>query len=89
MIHTEDWTANIHIEEQERTTHAVARLHTRDATSLEGHGTARRNPSDRDVPEIGAELAVARALLDLQHRLLEAALLDIEQATGEPAHLTR
>lgn len=89
MIHTEQWTTSIDIEEHEDTTHAVARLCTRDATALEGRGTARRNPADRDVPEIGAELAVARALADLQHRLLEATIADIEQATGEPAHLNR
>ncbi|MDD7967946.1 DUF1876 domain-containing protein [Actinomycetospora lemnae] len=87
MIHTEQWTTSIDIEEHEKTTHAVARLHTRDATALEGRGTARRNPADRDVPEIGAELAVARALGDLQHRLLEAAIGDIERATGQPVEL--
>ncbi|GAA4790916.1 DUF1876 domain-containing protein [Actinomycetospora chlora] len=86
-MHTEEWTASIHIDEQDERTHAVARLHTRDATALEGHGTARRHPADRDVPEIGAELAVARALADLQHRLLDAAIGDIEQATGQAAHL--
>lgn len=88
MIHTEEWTASISIEEHDERTHAVARLHTRDATALEGHGTARRHPADRDVPEIGAELAVARALGDLQHRLLDAAIGDIEQATGESVHMT-
>ena len=89
MIHTEEWTMSINVEEHDEHTTAVARLHTRDATALEGHGSARRHPSDRDVPEIGAELAVARALAHLQHRLLDAAVADIEQATGEKAHLTR
>lgn len=88
MIHCEEWRAVISIEEHDDHTKAVARLETRDATHLEGHGTARRNPVDRDVPEIGAELAAARALAELQHHLLEAAVEDIEQATGRAAHLT-
>jgi hypothetical protein len=39
------------------------------------------------VPEIGDEIAVARALSDLSHRLLQAATEDVEQSTGTPAHL--
>ncbi|HEY2191526.1 MAG TPA: dsRBD fold-containing protein [Actinomycetospora sp.] len=88
MTHTEEWRTIIEIEEHDDHTTAVARLQTRDATSLEGRGRARRNPLDRDVPEIGAELAAARALAELQHRLLDAAIGDIEQATGQEAHLT-
>ena len=42
-------------------------------------GTARRNPKDTDVPEIGEELAAARALSGLAHDLLEAAVADVEQ----------
>jgi hypothetical protein len=45
--------------EDERTTHAEARLHTNDKTHLVGRGTARRNPNDTDIAEIGDELAVA------------------------------
>ena len=47
MIHTEQWTTTIDIEEHDDTTHAVARLHTRDATALEDRGTARRHPADQ------------------------------------------
>jgi Rv2632c-like len=54
-----------------------------------GVGLTRLNPADRDVPEIGDELAVARALSDLGHKLLEAAAGDIEQITHQPAHLNR
>jgi hypothetical protein len=39
------------------------------------------------VPEIGDEIAVARALSDLGHRLLHTATGDLEQISGEPAHL--
>jgi len=87
-MHTEQWTVTIDISEHDVETRATARLHTRDATMLTSSGTAHRHPRDRDVPEIGAELAVARALADLQHRLLDATIADIEQATGAPSHLS-
>lgn len=41
------------------------------------------------VGVIGDELAVARALADLAHQLLEATAADIEAITHEPAHLVR
>jgi hypothetical protein len=54
---------------------------------LVGVGRARLNPDDRDVPEIGDELAAARALSDLGHRLLLAAAADIGASTRERVHL--
>lgn len=87
MATNKRWDVEIQIDEHERTTRAVARLHNRDATGLVGVGLARLNPSDRNVPEIGDELAVARALSELSHRLLEAAAGDIEQITHRSAHL--
>ncbi|WP_369794419.1 dsRBD fold-containing protein [Kutzneria sp. 744] len=38
------------------------------------------------MPEIGDELAVARALADLSHQLLDAAVQDVEGITHRPAH---
>ena len=55
--------------------------------SFEGHGEARRRPNDREVPEIGDELATARALADLAYQLLDATSGDIEQFTHTPVHL--
>ena len=81
------WTVRIEIGEHEGRTRAVARLHTSDTESTVGVGFARLNPTDRDVPEIGDEIAVARALSDLGHRLLHAASEDVEQLSGEPAHI--
>jgi hypothetical protein len=76
-----EWTARIFIEEQdEDVTRARVNLRTRD-TELVGTGTARRNPRDPSVPEIGDELAVARALSDVAHQLLDAAAADIEAVT--------
>jgi hypothetical protein len=82
------WSIEIHIDEHESRTRAEARLHTADNTHLVGLGQARLNPADRDVPEIGDELAVSRALADLAHQLLDAAAGDIEAVTRTPAQLT-
>jgi hypothetical protein len=87
MEDVKTWTAQIEIDEHEGRTRAVARLDTGGTESLTGVGLARLNPADRDVPEIGDELATARALADLSHRLLEAAAEEIEQMSGRRAHL--
>jgi hypothetical protein len=81
------WTVSIEIDEHDGHTRAVARLHTRDTDRMSGVGLARLDPADRDVPEIGDEIAAARALSDLSHRLLQAATEDVEQSTGTSAHL--
>jgi len=81
------WTVSIDVDEHDGHTRAVARLHTRDTDRMTGVGLARLDAADRDVPEIGDEIAVARALSDLSHRLLQTATEDVEQSTGTPAHL--
>jgi hypothetical protein len=81
------WTVSIDIGEHDGRTRAVARLRTGDTESLVGVGFARLAPTDRDVPEIGAEIAAARALSDLSRHLLGTATEDVEAATGEPSHL--
>jgi hypothetical protein len=83
------WDVTVDIDEHDGHTRAVARLRTRDTERLVGVGLARLSPADRDVPEIGDEIAVARALSDLGRRLMQAATEDVEQVTGEPAHLVR
>jgi hypothetical protein len=80
------WTVSIDIDEHEGRTRAVARLHTRDTESVVGVGLARLNPADRDVPEIGDELATARALSELTHRLLGIAADDLEKANEPVRH---
>jgi hypothetical protein len=82
------WTVDIEIDEveDERTTHAEARLRT-ESEQLTGRGTAYRHPADREVPQIGDELAAARALSELSHRLVLAAAEDIEEVTHRPTHL--
>jgi hypothetical protein len=86
-LHTTTWAVELVLSERGNETHAEARLHTHDDTHLSGHGRARRNPVDPQVPEIGDELAAARALADLSHALLDAAAGDLEAVTHQPATL--
>ncbi|GAB3201881.1 DUF1876 domain-containing protein [Geodermatophilus arenarius] len=81
------WTVRIDIGEHDGRTRAVAHLQPGETAALTGIGFARLDPADRDVPVIGDEIAVARALSDLAHRLLRTATDDVEQSTGEAAHL--
>ena len=85
---SKSWSVQIDLGEHEGTTRAVARLHTGDRTSLTGTGSARLNPADPNVPEIGDELAAARALSQLAHALLEAAADDISGVLHQPVDLT-
>ncbi|WP_433088267.1 DUF1876 domain-containing protein [Dactylosporangium sp. CA-052675] len=82
------WTVEINIGEEDGNTAAEAKLRTGDGAELTGTGNARLNPADDDIPEIGDELAAARALSDLGHRLLLAAAADIEAVSAQPARLT-
>jgi hypothetical protein len=85
MVQVKRWTIEIVLDEDgdERLTEANARLEAPDRPPMAGAGAARRNPVDPQVPKIGDELAAARALSDLSHRLLEEAAADIEQATRD------
>lgn len=87
MSTNKKWRVDIFIDEHDGRTRAEARLHNPDETGLVGQGMARLNPRDANIPEIGDELAVARALSDLAHRLLDATATDIEQVTHQPAYL--
>lgn len=79
MIEAKRWNVVIAIDEHDGRTRATARLNTRDGERLVGTGLARLNPADHDVPGIGDELAVARALAELTNHLLAAAAADIGQ----------
>jgi hypothetical protein len=89
MIHTRTWTVDIDIteDESERFTHAAAALRSGVRHPLRGEGEARRRPADTEVPEIGDELATARALADLAYKLLAMTAGDIEQFTHDSVHL--
>jgi hypothetical protein len=82
-----DWSVVLSVSARDGSTEAEARLPMSGGTDLTGHGTARRNPADENVTKIGEELAIARALSDLAHRLLRVATSDVETVTHGRAHL--
>lgn len=75
--HVRSWTVRIDVFEAEGETAAHAVLSTGLSASLDARGEAHRRPGDPDVPEIGDEIAVARALRRLSDNLLGAAAADI------------
>ena len=89
MNATKHWSITVDIDEEENTTLAHASLRTPAGQDVTGVGKAERNPLDPSVPEIGDELAVARALRNLAERLLHATEKDITSVTGEPSHVHR
>ncbi|MFF4351253.1 DUF1876 domain-containing protein [Streptomyces sp. NPDC001530] len=87
MPHTVEWNIRLYLFEDEGTTKARVVLDT-GTTQLTGHGVAHCNPADRDVPEIGDELAAGRAMNDLAQQLVNTAKRDIEGmgASGPSPH---
>jgi hypothetical protein len=80
------WTVVVEIDESGDETEARASLEIEGAM-LGGWGRARRSPSDPRVPRIGDELATARALGDLAHRILDVTALEVEQFSTQDVHL--
>jgi hypothetical protein len=81
--HVRDWTVRIALFEEGDKTLARAVLDSTSTTPLEATGHSVRGSDDDPVPEIGDEVAVARALHRLANRLLDVATDDIAQMTGE------
>jgi hypothetical protein len=92
MTHTTAWTVEVFIYDGDDHTTARAALVSGAGPThrlpIEGTGRSTRNPADTDVPEIGEEVAAARALRDLADRLLAAASADIAEVTHAEVHLT-
>lgn len=84
MTHTAEWKVRLYLFEEDQTTKARLELDT-GTNKLIGHGTARCAPRDKDVPEIGDELATARAMENLAQQLKRTAYGDM-QAVGAPSH---
>jgi hypothetical protein len=88
MMRRRTWTVEINIIEHEdgRRTHADATL--RDVRPLvRGQGDALRRASDQEFPEIGDELATARALADLAYKVLDGTVDDLDPFTRRPVRL--
>lgn len=87
MTVIDSWPVEISLREEAGKTQAEAKL-TRGGAGMTGRGLARRNPDDREVTQIGEEVAAARALSDLAHQLLSDAAGQIEGITHQRAHLS-
>ena len=82
----QSWTVNISFTEDGDRTRADAILDLA-SQKFHGFGQAKRAPADPNVPVVGQDLAAARALSDLSHKLLEAAAERIESFEGHPVKL--
>lgn len=88
MNQTRTWDLHVHIVEKHRETVADILLTTDGGTVVTGRGVAHRSPQDTDVPEIGDDLAVSRALSQLAHKLRNAAAHRISRIEHHPVRLT-
>jgi hypothetical protein len=70
----------VHLSEDDSDTLATMTLALR-GDHFEAVGKARRNPIDPPLPTIGEELAIARALSNLEEAVMEAARDRIERFT--------
>lgn len=86
---TRTWSVQVNLFDHDDATSAEAVLTTLAGNRLHGRGHSRRNPTDPDVPEIGEEVAAARALRDLADRLLATASDDISGLEQHEVHLRR
>jgi Domain of unknown function (DUF1876)/Domain of unknown function (DUF1918) len=84
--HVRTWRIDVQLFESDAETTAHAVLTSGGAEPLRGDGHARRREGEPDVPEIGDEIAVGRALHRLGDRLLAAASGDLSAISG---HETR
>jgi len=76
------WKLTIESHEDDDFCEMVVHLDAGDR-SLSGVGRSRRNPADPSVPQIGEELAAARALHDLANHLTDDARVMIESYAGD------
>ncbi len=76
------WKLRFEVREDEDHCDMVVHLDAGDR-SLSGHGRSRRNPADPMVPQVGEELAAARALHDLANHLVDDAWRIIETFPSE------
>lgn len=80
MARPVNWNMELAVEENNGTTRAQVRLAATDGAVFHGIGLVQGGARGVHLPEIAAELAMARALSDLTEELLEAVASDIEAA---------
>ena len=83
------WSMAVFVAEIDDETDAEAFLTRADHRNFSGRGKAKMNPADRDVALIGEEIAIARALSDLSHKLLHSAAVGVESMTHDKGRLPR
>ena len=76
MEHIAEWDIHVYLFEQADDANLARVVLNTGANELRGEGRSRRAPEDPPVPEIGDELAVGRALVDLGNQLLAVASED-------------
>ena len=76
--HTRTWTLRLDIFEPDQDSTTVQAVLDTGDSKLVSRTTARRNPHDRPVPEIGDEYAAGRALLNLGRQLVSAGAADAD-----------
>ncbi len=81
-VRTKTWRIDVYLYEGEDSTSAQAVLHGDASTPVRSRGRARRRAGDPDVPEIGDEVAVSRALKRLSELLLRTASDDLAGITA-------
>jgi Domain of unknown function (DUF1876) len=86
---TNKWSVEIDFDEDETHTHATVRAQCGNDETVTALGDAYRNPKDSSQPQVGEEIAAARALFALGSELLQRASSRIEQVTHQPVHLYR
>lgn len=80
---TLSWQVQVTLVESSGSTTAEATVIGPVSGTLRAVGHARKAPDDPEVPQIGDELAAARALRRLAYRLLEVAEHEIGASTGQ------
>lgn len=79
------WQVEITLNESSGSTTAEATV--RGLPEVRAVGHARKAPEDPEVPQIGDEIAAARALRRLADRMLAVAEDDVSAAVGHKAHV--
>jgi hypothetical protein len=85
--HVKKWSVDVFVYEGPGSTAANAVLRSGVEPALRAQGEARLRPGEADVPEIGDEVAVARALRHLADSLLSTAEGDLETIEGHKVDL--
>jgi hypothetical protein len=85
--HVRNWHIDLYLSEGDESSAAHAVLHGATPTTLDSRGAARHKAGEANVPEIGDEVAVARALRALADRLLATASEDMSAIEGRAVHI--